>query len=177
MWPHLKRRARPDSPSRPASWNASSAGHGIDVDADDKAFAAALSRTGSTKDEFMARSSLANAFRTGPNMPPSPSQDVSVWAKLESSAKLLRKPGRRGDAAAAPAGDKRQAKSLTRSDAKNMLTIRGLSTNLSPSDFSRLDPGGLAQWGSAFKKGNTPLFPPSADVRPVYDADHGPPRK
>jgi hypothetical protein len=130
------------------------------VDADDKTFAAALSRTGSTKDEFMARSSLANAFRTDPTPPP-PSQDVSVWAKLESSAKLLRKPGRRGHAAAAAAAvDERQTKSLTRGDRKNMLIIKGLSTNLVPSDFSRLDPSGLAQWGSAFKKGNTPSSPP-----------------
>ena len=143
-WPQLKRRAPQHS-----------AGTLHDDPDSDAALAAALRRKAPTKDEFAAMRGVSRGL----------GRSEVDWTALATEASKIREgPGRAAlpwEKAPRAIKDEARGKGVagaasSSSNNRNMLLVRGVSNNLTASDFYRLAPNSLSSWESSIKKGQSP---------------------
>lgn len=133
----------------------------IDKEESDEAFAAALRRKTSTKDEFVAKRGVSRGLgRSEVNWKGLATDAGKLNASNLGAGKLSEGPGR----AELPwekitktpeQGSHKKDASSSSSNNRNMLLVRGVSTNLTASDFYRLAPNSLSTWESSIKKGES----------------------
>lgn len=130
----LKRRSRRDSPS------ASEQQAWIDSEVDEAELARKLAQVGRTRAEFDGLRERPRHF----------GRAEIDWSKLESANQ------NDGSNSAEKRELSKEEMEMAKLDAdakKHMLIIRGVSSNLTASDFHRIAPRSLADWSSSIKKG------------------------
>lgn len=138
-WPQLKRRT-----PLPRT------GTALDDKKFDAALAALLRARGSSSKEREGRKGVGRPILHN-------SRTEIDWGALESSAKRLKQTigadGVRQDQRRNGSSDKQKTTETKAAKTKNMLLVRGVSPNLTASDFFRLAPSSLSGWERIIKKG------------------------